>query len=175
MCLTAAAGLFKGLSGVATAISAIGTIYQAGSQYAAAQAAANVSKQNATLAEQKGVKALERGAEQSRYIRGEARRMQGQQRSALAAGGVDVNSGSALDVQADTAQRAAEDIAATRYNAQLEQWGFDVEATNYRTQAAQYEATATNALIGGAFGVGSTLLGGSKLIASKWAKWGKKP
>lgn len=173
MCVEMAVGLFKGLEGIGTAISAIGTLYQAGSQYSAANAAASVAEQNARIAEQKGMATMQKAGWEERRIHAQSKKVQGAQRSALAASGVDVNTGSALDVQADTAYQAAEDVAMTHYNAELQKWGFDVEAANYKAQASQAKAAGTSALIGGVIGAGSSILTGGSQFGSKWSSWSK--
>lgn len=168
MCLQMAIGLFKGLEGIGTAISAIGSLYQAGASYASANAAASVANANARMATAKGEAVMRKSTWEERRIRTASRKVQGSQRSALAASGVDPNTGSALDVQADTAYQAAEDVAMTHYNAELQKWGFDIEAANYKAQAQSHKQQGTSALIGGVIGAGSSILTGGSTFGSKW-------
>ena len=160
---------------VATVAQVIGTLYTAGAGYASANAAASVAEQNARLSEQKGMATMQKAGWEERRIRAGSKKLQGQQRSLLAASGVDVNTGSALDVQADTAYQAAEDVAMTHYNAELQKWGFDIEAANYKAQAASAKQQATSALIGGVIGAGSSILTGGSQFGSKWSSWTQKP
>jgi hypothetical protein len=73
-----------------------------------------------------------------------ARSMVGSQRAALGAQGIDVSSGSALDVQVDTGKIAEMDIVTIRNNAAREAWGFDVQAQDYENRAGMASASASN-------------------------------
>ncbi len=163
-----------GLSeGVGTTIAAIGTLWQAGAQASAASASASIAEQNAKLAEQQGFAELQRSRLERDRISRQARRVQGEQRAALGAAGLDPNTGSALELQADTEYQAAQDIALVRYQAELKKWGFDAEAVNYRNQAEQYRSMGSNALISGVLGAGSSILtGNSSLFGGRWKNIG---
>lgn len=127
-----------------------------------------MAEANAKVAEQQGLAALRKGSQESERIARQARRIQGAQRAAYGAAGVDPNTGSPLDIQADTMYQAEADKALVRYNAELQKWGFDVEAANYRAQADAYGNKATGAIIGGVLGAGSSLLTGYGELSPKW-------
>lgn len=159
--------------GVGTAIAAIGTLWQAGAQASAASASADIAEQNAKLAEQQGFAELQRNRLERDRISRQAKRIQGTQRAAYGASGLDPNTGSALELQADTEYQAAQDIALVRYQAELKKWGFDSEAVNYRNQAKQYRAQGSNAMISGILGAGSSILtGNSSLFGGRWNNTG---
>ena len=96
---------------------------------------------NAGLAEMKAKDALYRGREEERRFRDEVRGLIGTQRTLYAAGNVDVGSGSALDVQTDTAYQGELDALQIRVNASREAWGFTSES-----QALKFEAANTRRL-----------------------------
>jgi hypothetical protein len=113
----------------------------------------------------------------------------GTQRAEFAAQGVDVGSGSAVDVQKDTAYQGEIDALTLRTNAAREAWGYTVEAQGETLQAQNTrklgklqaantrqvgQATALNARIGGSiqestanWGAASTLLSNTASVLSK--------
>jgi hypothetical protein len=84
--------------------------------------------------------------------------MQGSQRAVLAASGVEVDSGSALDIQEATGREGEQDAAIIMYNAEREAWGYGVQATNYRNAASAARAEGKNAMTAGIIGAGTSLL-----------------
>lgn len=169
MIVSGISALSASLSAVAPAVEAISTLYTAGASYSAAKSGQAMAEANAKIAEQQGIAALRKGAQESDRIARQARRVQGSQRAAYGAAGVDPNAGTPLDMQADTLYQAEQDKALVRYNAELQKWGFDVEAANYKAQADAYGSKATGSLIGGVLGAGSSLLTGYGGLSSKWA------
>ena len=152
---------------VGTTIQAIGTLASAGAQYQSAQYGKAMATQNAKLAEQQGLASLQQGRLEQERIARRARQIQGQQRAMYGASGVDISSGSPLEIQASTEYMAAQDKALVRYNAELKKWGFDVESANYKAQASQYGNMGKSALVGGLLGAGSTILTGNGMLGSK--------
>lgn len=114
----------------------------------AAQAGADIADVNATIAERQAEHALERGREAETESRIRTRQLIGTQRARLAAQGVDVNQGSALDIQADTAAIGELDALTIRNNAALEAWGYRVGATSQRLQANFTRQAARSRAIG---------------------------
>lgn len=135
-----------GLNLASAATSAIGQYRQAGAVTEQGQYAAQAALTNASLAKQQATDAATRGAYAESLQRQGTRQLIGSQRAALAAQGVDIGSGSALDVQSSTAYQGELDALMVRNNAAREAWGYQVEAGSYTQQAqvakAQAEATA---------------------------------
>lgn len=110
---------------------------------------AEVLAYNSRILEARSRDALRRGADDETQFRHEVRVLGGTQRSGYAGQNVDVNSGSALDVQMDTAYQGELDAIAIRVNAAREAWGYKVEAESTRMQEralkknAELEARAT--------------------------------
>jgi hypothetical protein len=173
MCLGAA--ILGGLGKIGTIVSTIGTLYSAGASYASARAGASQARANANLAEQQGLAALEKGRLDQQRIDRRRRSVQGQQRAMYGASGLDPNTGSPLDVQADTEYLAEQDKALVRYNAELQKWGFDVERANYNAKADQMDAYGTNSLVAGVIGAGSNMLNSDTLFSPKWNRWARQP
>lgn len=100
---------------------------------------------NANIAEQAAKDAISRGDIEAGRVRSGTRQTVGSQRAALAAQGIDVNTGSAADVQSDTARIGALDELTARNNAAREAWGYKVQAWNERTQGQLAKLGSKNA------------------------------
>src|SRR5262245_53626432 len=96
---------------------------------------ARLLEDNATLAEQQAQDAIARGAESEERFRQGVATIIGSQRAASAAANLDVNFGSALDIQHDAAYLGELDALTIRSNAAREAWGYRVDAGDLRKQA----------------------------------------
>jgi hypothetical protein len=159
---------FATLGVIGAGISAAGTVFggiaQGESASYQAQVAANnaqIARQNATYAEQvgntkqqqAGLKAAEEG---------------GAVKTALAANNVDVNTGSAVDVEAGTRQKGVMNQYLIQSDAELQAYGYRTQATGFDAQAALDKSTATSDEIGGALGAAGGLLSSASSIGPKW-------
>lgn len=97
--------------------------------------AAEVYGRNADLAEEQAVDALARGRESEMALRRKARGLRSSQRAGFAAQGIDINSGSARDVQENDAALSELDALTIRNNAQREAFGFRRQAQYDREDA----------------------------------------
>jgi hypothetical protein len=150
----------------AVGVVALGTGMSAYGQHKAGRDAEKLYDNNALLAEYQSQDALERGVVEERTMRRQTNKVIGAQRANLAAQGVDVNKGSALDVQADAAYLGELDAITIRNNAAKEAWGYRVAATDARARGdiARREGT---------FGAFTTILdsAGSLLLANYGPGW----
>lgn len=110
-----------------------------------------LANQNGELAEAQAEDALVRGEQDATRRRIKTESQIGSQRARLAAQGVDVNVGSAAEVQAETAALSELDVVTIRNNAAREAWG-------YRTQASDYRARGQIARMEGTYDALGTLL-----------------
>ena len=134
-------------------------LYQASAARAAGRYEQQVAERNATIADQQAEQARQIGnIEEERQLR-RVRAALGSQRAALAANGIDVNSGTALDLQAETAGFGAADALTLRSNALREAWGFQVEGTNLRNQGRAARAQGRNQAIGTLLTTGASMAG----------------
>lgn len=148
------------LIGAGTA--AAGTAYSALAANAQARGAARQAEANSREASASAADAIERGkVDQVRHYREVSQRM-GAQRAAMAANGLDISFGSAADYVGDTAMYGEEDASTIAENTNRDVRGFLIQGANYRAEAKSQRNAGTAALIGGAFSVGSTLVGGAK-------------
>jgi hypothetical protein len=155
-----------------TVTAAGGAIYAGVRQNQAAKYQAAVDQQNAILAMRQANDARERGAREELNHYRRLSQLRGQQVAAMAANGIDVSFGSALDTQVDTAILGAEDAQTLRENTINEIQGYEINAENYRSRAAAARAAGQTALVSGAIGAGSTLLGGASQLAGMSSKYG---
>jgi hypothetical protein len=151
-----------------TVVSTGGAILSGIGQKQQADYQAQVADQNARIAENQAQNSILNTnlAAQRRYR--ELSQTKGAQTAAMAANGVDLNFGSAVDVQHDTAMIGGEDMAQL-YKAGNEQTkGFEINAFNYRSQAAGDRAKGRGALMDGLFkGFGTALSNASQI--AKWS------
>ena len=124
-------------------------------------------EQNAKLMDFRAKESERMGEKQAQQRAMQIKKLQGRQRAVAAAQGVEVHSGSALDVQTETAGLGALDIATIRNNAWREAWGYKVEGTNLRSSANMTriaaKQNARNTLVTGGMTAATQ-------FASGWAK-----
>ena len=114
---------------------------------------ASIAKQNANLAGQAG----EAQAEQSSM---KTRAQVGAIKTAQAANGVDVNSGSAVDVRSSAAALGELNAINIRSNAARTAYGYQTQAGNFQAQSQLDTFQGQNAKTAGLIGGGTDLLGG---------------
>lgn len=90
---------------------------------------------NAKFAGQNADDAIARGDIVSQDLRNQTKRLIGSQRAAMAAQGIDIESGSALQIQADTKYMSELDVAKIKANAIREAYGYKMEAQVNKEQA----------------------------------------
>lgn len=146
-----------------TLIGGYSQIQAGNAQAAAAQYNAQVAEMNATLADRAAKNALERGAAEEQRKRMEVASIQGRQRAAMAANGVDLTFGSPLDTLVDTAMMGELDALTIRQNSAREAYDYETQGVNYRADATLSRMNASSARSGGYLGaIGSVLGGGAR-------------
>lgn len=146
---------------IGASVAAAGSGYSALAASAQSRGAARQAEANSREASASAADALERGKQdQVKHYREVSQRM-GAQRAAMAANGLDISFGSAADFVGDTAMYGEEDASNIAENTNRDVRGFLVQGANYRAEAKSQRNASTAALIGGAFSVGSTLIGGA--------------
>ena len=135
---------------------AAGTLLSAGATILSGLHNSKVANYNAKIADMQAQDAIFRGKQDEQQLALGVRKLIGTQRAAFAGQNVEVNSGSALETQLDTARQGALDQIRIRNNAAREAWGF-------RSQGEVYRAGGSNAITSSAVGAGSTLLTGAAM------------
>lgn len=163
-----------------TAFSAIGQMQQGKAAAAQAEYQAAVGRNNAILATRAANDARLRGDEAARRKAVENKQLAGRQRAVLAANGVLVDQGSALDITSDTAEIGKLDELTIRSNAEREALGYEAQGMNFNASAGLNQMRADNATSSGYGAAFGTVLGGAGTVASKWYQfknegWGGGP
>lgn len=99
---------------------------------------------NQGMAEFQAKDIIRRGDKESAQMAKKVKQTVGAQRAALAAQGVDVDSGSAIEVQEDTQLIGAKDALTIKNNAWREAWGFKVQAIQMGAQGEFAKMAAGN-------------------------------
>lgn len=148
-------------SSASQGINSFGTAYnQSKATAAAGDYNAKMMELNAKLADYQGEDAIRRGNADAQKHRKNVKQMQGAQRVALAAQGIEIDSGSAAQIQEDTRMLGEMDAMTIKNNAWREAWGYRVQAAQGRSQAEFTRMASRNE-------ARSTLLtGGMKALSS---------
>lgn len=168
---------------VGTATSAVGAISQGNAAAAASRDAAQAQRYQAAVANNNAIAAEQnaRRAEQVAQNNAQAKSMEaaarlGRVKAGQAASGIDVNTGSAVDVQAGTRMLGKLDTDTVFSNDLLKAYGYRSDAQNFRTQAAlnTYRAGQLSDRAGDEETSGYLKAGGTVLtnLSSLPLKWG---
>ena len=141
--------------------SSFGTVMQAYGSYQSAEYNSQIARNNATLASYQAMDALTRGKTAEDRKRLETGLVAGKAKVRIAGSGIDVGYGSSLDRIGDIYTVGDTDALTISANAEREAWGYQTQASDYRSQAALRKAQ-------GRFDVGAGLLTGAGTVASKW-------
>lgn len=157
-----------GASLLSTAVGVYGQLQAGQAQAGQARYQAQVAENNRVIAEQQARDAEMRGQLAEDARREQARAIIGRQRTALAANGVLVDSGSALDITGDTAAQGEVDALTLRANAAREAYGYRAQGTNFLADAGLQRARADAAIPASMVGAGATLLSGAGTVGDRW-------
>jgi hypothetical protein len=144
---------------IALASSAATGAYTADASKKQGQYQAEVAHQNAALSDHKAAQAATIGSIQEERARTRGKLAIGQQRAAIAANGVDLGSGTAMDIVSDTALFGEEDALTTRFNAMNDAWGLRAQAVDYRNQGRAAKAKGKNEATGTYLTTGANMAG----------------
>ena len=131
---------------------------QAGAQAGMANYQAQVARNNQMIADSYAQRALQQGKVDEQNQRLKTASALGTQRAALASQGADVDSGSPLDLQADTARTGEYNAQAIRNNAAAKAYGYRVQAFNDAADAGRYDLQAADTMAALPFAIGKSLL-----------------
>src|SRR6185437_3933854 len=148
----AAASLALGALGAGA--SALGTFEQG-------QYSAEVARNNATIANQNAAYAREAGQEQAAITSMKGAEEGARVKAAIAANNVDVDTGSAVDVESGEREVNKLNTDTVLNNADLQAYGYRAQAVNFQAQAQQDE-------IGGDLGAAGSLLSNASSLGLKW-------
>jgi hypothetical protein len=148
-------------------MSGVSSGMQANAQQQAQQYQAQVASNNAKLAGEQASSTVQAGQAAAMQSGLQAAQVLGEQKAALAANGVNLGSGSAIDLQATTHYLNAQDISNITNNAARQAWGYNVDSSNYAAQSglSAWQGHSSNPAAIGTMGGASSLLGSASLYA----------
>ena len=151
------------LAAAAPMLSTIGTLVSAGGTLAGGLYAAGVASNNAKIAEQNKVYAEQAGQVEAMETGIKGAQKEARLKTGIAANGIDVNTGSSVDVMAS--QKAADvlDVSRVLHEADLSAYGYQTQKQNYQAQAGQD-------VLGAITGTASTLAEGASSLNFDWTR-----
>jgi hypothetical protein len=167
---TASTSLALQIGGAAT--SAIGGYYTSKAQKSALQHQAVMADTNARIAELGAQQELIKGQREVASLTLKAGQLKSTQRASLAANGVDLGVGSAVDILTSTDLMKEIDANTLTANAVRSAWGYRTQGVNYQNEALAKRASA-GAISPFASGV-TSLLGSAGSVASSYYKMKKE-
>lgn len=154
----------------ASAVSALGAISQSRAASASAGYNAKVAQQNAQIATQNSQFA---GAEGQRNVAAEGAKTRAAMAATVAgqgASGVDINSGSSVNVRESEAKLGSLNALNVRAEAARRSYGYQTQSASDKGQAQLYRKEQSSDKIGGYLDAGATVLGGVGK-ASQYENW----
>lgn len=147
-----------------TAFSFLGSMQKGKAESQAATYNAQVATNNAEMSRQNAEMAAREGDANAAREQQKNRAVAGSIKANQAASGIDVNRGSAVDVQSSAAELGMLNAISIRSNAARRAYGYQTQATGYEAQAELDRAQAKNAKKAGMIeGAGTLLSGGADL------------
>lgn len=137
----------------------------------AAEYNAKVSTNNAIIARRNAELSGQEGEAATGRQQAETRARVGAIKAQQAASGVDVNTGSAVDVRSSAAETGQLSAISLRSQAARKAYGYNQQATDYESQAILQRAEGQNARTAGNMNAQTTLLGGLADAGSGFASY----
>lgn len=149
----------------------VGSYYAAKAEKASLEGQAALADINAQMSETAAQVALRKGQQEGQQVQLKSAALKGQQRASLAASGVDLGSGSAVNILTTTDVLKEMDVNQINANAVREAWGYRTEGTNYANKALLTRASAKG--INPLMAAGRTLITGASAVAKSKYEWDK--
>lgn len=161
------------VTAIGTAVSSYSAVSNANAQKAAAEYNSEVQQNNAAIASMNANSAIQQGNQQLQAAQEQAAQHQGMIRAVMGAGGIDLNSGSALRNQEGVAEVDQLNEATIVNNAARSAWNYRNQGADYSAQAnldtMQASQSETSGLLSG-FG---SLLSGAGQFGTRWVNFTK--
>lgn len=160
------------LGALGAGVSAVSTIAGGVANRDAANYRAVIAENNAVISRQSALYAQEAGA-----VKTEAAGRKGAAKLAgirvgQAANGVNINTGSALDVQAGQRETDQLDAQTVQHEADLKAYGYRTQSDNFEADAKLEQSKADNAVAASVFKAGGGLLSAASSLGGKWGASG---
>ena len=146
----------------ATAVAAAGQVVSGIQKANAAKYEAKVAESNVKLATNQANDAMARTKEEQQRSFRKTAQLVGSQRAAMAANGIELGFGTAVDTIGDSKRIGQEEVNIIGRSGAREAMGYDIDAANYSAKADAARMAKKAAVTETVFGVGKTLLGGAQ-------------
>lgn len=156
------------LPALGAGLSAIGTVMGGIAQSNAASYQSQIAANNAQIATNNATAATAAGEIQAETESKKGAAQIGEIKAGQAASGIDVNTGSAVDVQAGQRMTNVTDAENVEHNALLTAYGYTTQGANFQAQSEADQAAADAAPIGAGLSAAGTLLGDASGVGPKW-------
>ncbi|SIO58417.1 virion core protein, T7 gp14 family [Paraburkholderia phenazinium] len=160
---------------VGAGVSAYGAIENGEAQKSAANYQAQVASNNAQIANLNANAAIQTGNTQLQAAQEQASQHQGMIRAVMGAGGIDLNSGSALRNQEGEAEVDQLNEATITSNAARSAWNYRNEGADYTAQSGLETMQGEQAQSAGFMSGFSSMLSGAGQFANTWNKFYPSP
>lgn len=157
-----------GLSLLGTGASIMGTLGRGESDAQTAAYRAQVARNNETIANEQADQELMAGKRQAEMKSLETASRVARVRSTMASNGVDISTGSALDVQASERELGAIDAETALSNSQLRAYGYRARSGAYGASAGLESRAASSSRTGSYLEAGGTLLSRASQLPLLW-------
>lgn len=165
-------GVPLAIAGIAgTVISAAGQYEQGQATAAASAYQAQVAANNAAIAKTNALMDIQSGEIAAVNSGLKTRAQVGSEKANQGASGVDVNTGSAVNVRAGTAETGMLDALTIRSNAAKEAYGQEVTATSDTAQSQLDTMEGSQAAEAGEIGAAGSLLSGASTVGGNYLKY----
>lgn len=161
-------------SAASGAISAEGASEAGGAAADSANYRSQVAANNAILAQRQTTYDTQQGDIQAMESGMKTRQAMGAVRSTEGANGIDVNSGTAVDLQRDVAQQGALDALTIRNNAARKAYNDTIAADSDSADATLFSSQASDAQSAGFTNSFGSILGSASSVSDKWASFQQK-
>lgn len=159
---------------VGTAVSAYGAYQQGQAASAAADYQAQVARNNAIIARQNANAAVDAAAAKAQDNDMRTRAMLGEALASQGANGLDVNTGSAVDVRAGTAQVGRTNTLRIVDAGQKEARNYLAQANNFTAQSQRADMESGFAQQQGSMNAFTSIIGGAGNFSDKWMTYKNK-
>lgn len=156
------------LAVAAAGVAAVGAVEGGIASKNAADYQSQVASNNATIAQQNATYAMESGEAQAANQSRKGAAQVGKMKTSIAANGVDVNSGSAVDVVAGQRETNQLDTETVLNNSELQAYGYRTQSTNFDAQSKLDTMQGDQAEEAGYLKAGGDILSAASGVGGKY-------
>lgn len=167
------AGIALAATATSGAVGAYSAISNANAAKASAEYNAQIAQNNATIASMNANSAIQEGNQKLQAAQEQAAQHQGMIRAVMGAGGIDLNSGSALRNQEGAAEVDQLNEATITNNAARSAWNYRNQGADYAAQSQLDTMQANQASSAGLMAGFGSLLSGASQFGQQWTNFSK--